>query len=103
MFDGALYEATGYKNSLNTYHLPNQFYFCFSFIVPPDSRIIRECGSNITEVRTECFHRRGKSSIQSICECDIGYCNGTNQTQVSATAIFIVSLIALMTLKIVNA
>lgn len=24
--------------------------------VEPDSRVIRECGSNITEVRTECYN-----------------------------------------------
>lgn len=94
----AFYVATGDKKTLNT----NQHDSIFCSIVPPDSRVIRECGSNITEVRTECFERHGKSSIQSICECDISYCNGTYQTQVSATVIFIVSLIASFTLKISN-
>lgn len=65
----------------------------------PDSRVIRECGSNITEVRGECFNRHGISSIQSICECDISYCNGIDKTKESAAAIFIASIVTL-TLKL---
>lgn len=58
--------------------------------VEPDSRVIRECGSNITEVRTECINRHGVSAHQQICECDISYCNGVEPVRTTKHILLIV-------------
>ncbi|XP_055325783.1 uncharacterized protein LOC129579637, partial [Sitodiplosis mosellana] len=59
----------------------------------PDSRVIRECGSNITEVRAECYTRHGVSAHQQICECDISYCNGVEPVRKSNHVLLIVFLV----------
>lgn len=64
----------------------------------PDSRVVRECGSNTTEVRTVCFERHGISSIQSICECDISYCNGA-MNSIQSTNILLIAIVAMSTFK----
>lgn len=56
----------------------------------PDSRVLRECGSNITEVRPECYHRRGLTAKQSICECDISYCNDVARISSAPMSILLV-------------
>lgn len=66
--------------------------------VNPDSRVVRECGSNITDVRTVCFERHGISSIQSICECDISYCNSAKRVMQTAN-VLVAAIIAASSLK----
>lgn len=69
--------------------------------VEPDSRVIRECGSNVTEIKTDCYQRRGFHLKKEICECDISYCNGTNGLRVSSVATFFGTAFLLATMKFV--
>ncbi|XP_031634868.1 uncharacterized protein LOC116348132 isoform X2 [Contarinia nasturtii] len=59
----------------------------------PDSRVLRECGSDITEVRPECYTRHGISAHQQICECDISYCNGFKSVHTPCGILLVVLLI----------
>lgn len=67
--------------------------------VEPDSRVIRECGSNISEVRTECYNRHGVSAHQSICECDISYCNGAELAKKTTSGLLFIALSVVFLLK----
>lgn len=64
--------------------------------VEPDSRVIRECGSDITEVRPECYSRYGTSARQRICECDISYCNGFEPVRTSNRLLLVVFLMLII-------
>lgn len=50
----------------------------------PDTRIIRECGSNVSEIKTDCYGRMGFKTHKSICECDKSYCNGAFKSNSSS-------------------
>lgn len=67
-------------------------------LVEPDSRVVRECGSNLTEIRPECYAKHGIAAHQTICECDISYCNGVGRTgsSISMNIILVILFIVLM-------
>lgn len=71
------------------------------FLVDPDSRVIRECGSNSSEVKNECYTRYGVSSTQSICECDISYCNGAENVKRSTYGL-ICAIVFIVAFRIIN-
>lgn len=70
-------------------------------LVDPDSRVIRECGSNSSEVKTLCYTRYGVSATQSICECDISYCNGAEYVKQSTYG-FICAVAFIVASRIIN-
>lgn len=67
--------------------------------VEPDSRVIRECGSNNTGIHTECYNRHGVSAHQSVCECDISYCNGAQYLRKSGGGLLLITYLVLYLLK----
>lgn len=77
------YKKCSYKKYFYTAFVLNKKDFVS---VEPDSRVIRECGSNVTEIKTDCYQRHGFHLKKEICECDISYCNGTNGLRVSSVA-----------------
>lgn len=77
--------------------MDNELIICIS--VEPDSRVIRECGSNNSEIHTECYNRHGVSAHQSICECDISYCNGAEHLRKIGSGILFIVLLAVYLLK----
>lgn len=67
-------------------------------LVEPDSRVVRECGSNLTEIRPECYTKHGVAAHQTICECDISYCNGVGHigSSISTNIILVILFVGLM-------
>lgn len=67
-----------------------------------DVRVIRECASAASireEVQPDCYKRYGVTVKQSVCECDISYCNGAELTKKSSGFILFVTALAIFLLK----
>lgn len=75
----------------------------FSFAVEPDTRVMRDCASNITEIKSECYQVYGHKNQKEICECDQSYCNGANRMPTSIGTLFLEAVLSLGLTKLVLA
>ncbi len=62
------------------------------FSVPPDTRIIRGCGSEDSSYRNKCYQRSGFGGRQEVCACDQDNCNSSTALKSSLIGVFALSV-----------